>query len=533
MSKATASLRRSATFLFLTGAAAAFVGAPAISAAQTAAGAPITIKATELEPSPNPSLAFNRMADAMGLFAKYGLKLDLGPKLGGGGPARVQAVVTGNTEIATSDIISVMGGIYSGAKIKILMVMTPYGDEEIWGQDKYKTLKDAVGQTWGVASLGGAQRFNAQMTAVGMGFKPDAFQWVAISGADGARLQALDTGRTQLTNLSHLGAALAEAKGFTKQVHPVVLHTSQHTPPVPRLVVVAQTSWLKDHQDAATRYVEMMLDANRQWQNNASIRLRIFTVSNIIAFVSGVAMFGTLAFLPQYMQLVHGVSATESGLLLLPLLFGLLFMSISSGRYIRIPVSIGGSRWPEPLRHRRLDVADPTRGPYPACEVGLYILVFGAGLGLFMQVLVLVVQNAAPMKQMGVATSSVTFFRSMGGAIGASALGAVLTAAITREFGRFLPPTILAGGGDKVAQLVQSPQALDHPQAHQPAAARGDHPGILACDQPHVSRWRCRSRSSASSRPCSSSRFRCGRRPAGSDRKNPRSVERRRSARAS
>ena len=270
MSKATASLRRSATVLFLTGAAAVIVGAPAISAAQTAAGAPITIKATELEPSPNPSLAFNRMADAMGLFTKYGLKLDLGPKLGGGGPARVQAIVTGNTEVATSDIISVMGGIYSGAKIKILMVMTPYGDEEIWGQEKYKTLKDAVGQTWGVASLGGAQRFNAQMAAVGMGFKPDAFQWVAISGADGARLQALDTGRTQLTNLSHLGAALAEAKGFTKQVHPVVLHTSQHTPPVPRLVVVAQTSWLKDHQDAATRYVEMMLDANRQWQNNAS-----------------------------------------------------------------------------------------------------------------------------------------------------------------------------------------------------------------------------------------------------------------------
>ena len=97
------------------------------------------------------------------------------------------------------------------------MVMTPYGDEEVWGQDKYKTLKDAEGQSWGVASLGGAQRFNAQMTAEGMGYKSDAFQWIAISGADAARLEALDTGRTQLTSLSHLGAALAEAKGFTKQ----------------------------------------------------------------------------------------------------------------------------------------------------------------------------------------------------------------------------------------------------------------------------------------------------------------------------
>lgn len=267
MSRATALLRRTAAFLVLAGAAAAIAWAPAMRGA-LAAGA-TTIKATELEPAPDPSLSFNSMADAMGLFGKYGLKLEPGPKLGGGGPARVQAIVTGNSEVATSDVISVMGGIYSGANIKILMVMTPYGDEEVWGQDKYKTLKDAEGQSWGVASLGGAQRFNAQMTIEGMGFKPDAFQWIAISGTDAARLEALDTGRTQLTNLSHLGAALAEAKGFTKQVHILVEHSSKYTPPVPRLVVVAQTDWLKTHQDEATRYVEMMLDANRQWQNNA------------------------------------------------------------------------------------------------------------------------------------------------------------------------------------------------------------------------------------------------------------------------
>jgi MFS family permease len=61
-------------------------------------------------------------------------------------------------------------------------------------------------------------------------------------------------------------------------------------------------------------------------------RMQIFTVANIVSFISGIAMFGALAFLPQYMQLVHGVSATMSGLLLLPLLAGLLVMSISSGR---------------------------------------------------------------------------------------------------------------------------------------------------------------------------------------------------------
>ncbi len=203
-------------------------------------------------------------------------------------------------------------------------------------------------------------------------------------------------------------------------------------------------------------------------------RLQVFTVSNIIAFVSGVGMFGALAFLPQYMQLVHGVSATESGLLLLPLLIGLLVMSISSGRYIS---RTGNYRW-FPLAGSvtvTIGLALLTQlGAHTSLlRVGLYILVFGAGLGLFLQVVVLAVQNAAPTAQMGVATSSVTFFRSMGGAIGASALGAVLSAGISRQFERFLPRAALATGGDKVAELVQSPQALDALKRTNPALHEG------------------------------------------------------------
>jgi EmrB/QacA subfamily drug resistance transporter len=202
-------------------------------------------------------------------------------------------------------------------------------------------------------------------------------------------------------------------------------------------------------------------------------RMQIFTVANIVAFVSGVAMFGALAFLPQYLQLVHGVSATESGLLLLPLLMGLLVMSIASGRYIS---RTGRYRW-FPLAGTILVTIGlillTHLGAHTSLVVvGVDILVFGSGLGLFMQVLTLVVQNAVPMRQMGVATSSVTFFRSMGGAIGASALGAVLTAGIAAEFPRFLPPAALAGGGNKVAEYVESPDALDalkrtHPALHE------------------------------------------------------------------
>jgi EmrB/QacA subfamily drug resistance transporter len=203
-------------------------------------------------------------------------------------------------------------------------------------------------------------------------------------------------------------------------------------------------------------------------------RMQIFTVANIVSFVSGVAMFGALAFLPQYLQLVHGVSATESGLLLLPLLIGLLVMSIGSGRYIS---RTGSYRW-FPLAGTILVTIGlillTHLGAHTSLVVvGLDILVFGSGLGLFIQVLTLVVQNAVPMRQMGVATSSVTFFRSMGGAIGASALGAVLTAGIASEFPKFLPPAALAGGGDKVAELVQSPDVLDKLGRTNPALHEG------------------------------------------------------------
>jgi EmrB/QacA subfamily drug resistance transporter len=206
-------------------------------------------------------------------------------------------------------------------------------------------------------------------------------------------------------------------------------------------------------------------------------RLQIFSVANIVSFVSGVAMFGALAFLPQYLQLVHGVSATESGLLLLPLLVGLLTMSISSGLYIS---RTGRYRW-FPL----VGTIVVTVGLVLLTRLGahtslylvcLYILIFGLGLGLFMQVLTLVVQNAVPMQQMGVATSAVTFFRSMGGAIGASALGAVLTAGIAAELPRFLPRTALAGAGSsgsKVAQFVQSPAVLDRLKRTDPALHEG------------------------------------------------------------
>ena len=136
--------RRAAAWVLLSAATALVSGVSVAAHAQTAS-APTAIKATELEPTPDPSLSFNSMANAMGLFAKYGLTYEAGPKLGGGGPARVQAIVTGNTEVATSDIISVMGGIYSGRQDQ-----NPDGDDALRrrGGIGPEQVQDPEGRRW-------------------------------------------------------------------------------------------------------------------------------------------------------------------------------------------------------------------------------------------------------------------------------------------------------------------------------------------------------------------------------------------------
>ncbi len=181
-----------------------------------------------------------------------------------------------------------------------------------------------------------------------------------------------------------------------------------------------------------------------------------FRVCTVLSFISGIGMFGVLTFLPQYMQIVRGDSATASGLLTLPLLAGLLTTSIISGRltsklgrYRFLPV-VGTAIIPVGLL--LLSRISHTTS-YGVLAVGM--LLFGAGLGMFMQVLTLAVQNTVERRYLGVGTSSVTFFRSMGGAIGASVFGALLTARLSVELPRALP-----GFRGSTNRLIASPDAV-------------------------------------------------------------------------
>ncbi|MGH9111362.1 MAG: MDR family MFS transporter [Acidimicrobiales bacterium] len=184
-------------------------------------------------------------------------------------------------------------------------------------------------------------------------------------------------------------------------------------------------------------------------------RESVFSLACGIGFIVGFALFGALTFLPQYQQIVRGQSPTASGLQLVPLMGGLLLTSIGSGQLI----SRFGRYKPYPvvgtfvmalgmLALSRLDVGTST------LQAGLSMFVLGMGLGLVMQVLVLAVQNSVETRDLGTATSSATFFRSIGGSFGVAVFGAVFNARFDYNLERLAP-------GADVGSLQGTPEQIE------------------------------------------------------------------------
>ncbi|OIQ83419.1 multidrug resistance protein 3 [mine drainage metagenome] len=188
-------------------------------------------------------------------------------------------------------------------------------------------------------------------------------------------------------------------------------------------------------------------------------RNRIFSVSSTIGFVIGFAMFGAIVFLPIYLQIVRGVSPTQSGLELLPLMAGLFVASVGSGR--RITTTGRYKRFPivgTALTAAALWLLSTLGSDTPYWRTAVYMVVLGAGIGLVMQVLVLAMQNSVDPRDMGVATSSATFFRSMGGTFGTAIFGTVLANQLTSQLAHRLPAAALHGVNP--SQLTGSPQVI-------------------------------------------------------------------------
>ena len=194
----------------------------------------------------------------------------------------------------------------------------------------------------------------------------------------------------------------------------------------------------------------------------------IFGVSTSVSFVIGVAMFGCISFLPLFLQVAGGASATNSGLLLVPLMIGMLGASVfagqvvtRTGRYRVLPI-IGTA-----VAAVGLFLLSTMDAATPRLESGVYMSLLGIGLGLCMQVLVLATQNSVTVSDLGVATSSVNFFRSVGGSVGVALFGALFNSRLASG---------LSGGAAGAVDGTITPQAI----AAMPAAQKEAFVGIFS-----------------------------------------------------
>ncbi|MEV1157709.1 MDR family MFS transporter [Micromonospora chokoriensis] len=172
-------------------------------------------------------------------------------------------------------------------------------------------------------------------------------------------------------------------------------------------------------------------------------RSATFALANSALLIIGLVMFGSIIFIPLYLQIVKGASPTRSGLLMLPMMAGIIITSILTGRamtrigrYKWFPVAGSVTLLVGMFLFTRLEV---TTSLWVAFG---FMVVIGVGLGLCMQSLILAVQNAVSVRDLGAGTSSATFFRSLGGSFGVAILGTVLSSRLTSGLADRLPGAI-------------------------------------------------------------------------------------------
>jgi EmrB/QacA subfamily drug resistance transporter len=208
-------------------------------------------------------------------------------------------------------------------------------------------------------------------------------------------------------------------------------------------------------------------------------RNQTFSVTSAIGFIVGLALFGSVTYMPVYLQVVKGHSPTISGLQMTPMMGGVLVTSILSGnlisrfgRYRMFPIAGTAIMTVGMVLLSRLAVSTPT------WVAALFMLVLGAGLGLVMQVLVLAVQNAIDYRFLGVATSGSILFRQVGGSIGVAVFGAIFANRLAHELAQRLPHGAHVPTAANPAVVRHLPPRVHAPYVH--AFAASLHPVFIA-----------------------------------------------------
>jgi EmrB/QacA subfamily drug resistance transporter len=225
------------------------------------------------------------------------------------------------------------------------------------------------------------------------------------------------------------------------------------------LAVLLAVGWWLSARRAAEPVLPLRLFSNR-----------VFSVCAGIGFAAGFAMFGALAFLPLFLQVVRGISPTISGVYLLPMVLGLLLTSVGSGqlisrrgRYKIFPI-VGTA-----LLVVALALLSTISAATSSLVLNSYFFILGLSLGLILQVLVIAVQNSADYSDLGAATSGNTFFRSIGGAFGVAICGSIFSNRLSSGLRQALRGIPLPAGFN-VADAQSNPKLL----ARLPASVRGD-----------------------------------------------------------
>lgn len=175
-------------------------------------------------------------------------------------------------------------------------------------------------------------------------------------------------------------------------------------------------------------------------------RLNVFWVTSVVGFIAGAAMFGTITFLPVYLQIARGATPTESGLMLIPMTLGILTASTFSGQYMRRTGRYGIlPRIGTALLTLGMLLLTQIEADSPALYVFASIATVGLGMGCIFPVVTTSVQNAVPRPQLGTATASGIMFRQVGGALAVAVFGALFAAGLGMEaagHGTLSPETI-------------------------------------------------------------------------------------------
>ncbi len=182
-----------------------------------------------------------------------------------------------------------------------------------------------------------------------------------------------------------------------------------------------------------------------------------FALASVIALIFGVGMFSGIVYIPLFFQMVRGYSPTESGLLMLPMMCGMVLTSVSSGFVIS---RLGRYKWflvaGAVVITAGLWLFTNLHVDTPLWLSSMYLLVLGIGMGMFMQPLVLAMQNIVKLEDLGAGTSTNNFARSLGGAVGTAVLGAVMTARLSGELDANLPAAVSELDADQAAAFDES-----------------------------------------------------------------------------